>query len=137
MGVKASYLSRRRFAGLLAAVPAASCLGIRGAAWAAPLPDFESQLREALAGLRLPGRPARFDLVHLERDAGQTESREGNRDGISAVVRMTWAPGTRQYRFTSADSADVGPLVAAIRARFGAITAGTRPAGSGAPQRQA
>jgi hypothetical protein len=120
MSIPAGHISRRRLAGLIAAASATSCLGVRAAA----SPDFESILRQMLGDLRLPGPPAQLDLLRLEWPEGRFGTDTGH---IAAVVRMTWAPGTRQYRFTSDASADPAALVAKIRARFAAITAGGNP----------
>ena len=113
MSEPAIFLSRRRAVGLLVAAPAAACLGLRAAAQ----PDYESNLR-------LPGPPAQLDLLRLEWPEGGFGT---DKDHVTAVVRMTWAPGTRQYRVTCADRANPAVLAAAIRARFAAITAGNRP----------
>lgn len=120
MSEPAIFLSRRRAVGLLVAAPAAACLGLRAAAQ----PDYESILRQMLGNLRLPGPPAQLDLLRLEWPEGGFGT---DKDHVAAVVRMTWAPGTRQYRVTCADRADPAVLAAAIRARFAAITAGNRP----------
>lgn len=81
-----------------------------------------------LGDLRLPGPPAQLDLLRLEWPEGRFGTDTGHIAApVAAVVRMTWHPGTRQYRFTSDASADPAALVAKIRARFAAITAGSNP----------
>ncbi|MEC7257401.1 MAG: hypothetical protein VXW58_06235 [Pseudomonadota bacterium] len=124
MSIPAGHISRRRLAGLIAAASATSCLGVRAAA----SPDFESILRQMLGDLRLPGPPAQLDLLRLEWPEGRFGTDTGHIAApVAAVVRMTWPPGIRQYRVTSDANADPAALVAKIRARFAAITAGSNP----------
>jgi hypothetical protein len=78
--------------------------------------DPETRLRRALAEMRLPF-PADLDLIGFAQDPSDGRTR------LSAVVRMTWAPGLRQRRFAvEADDPDQGfaALIADVRARFSA-----------------
>lgn len=105
-----TQLPRRSALALMAAVPAGLSLS------ALPLQaafDPETALRRALAQMRLPMGPARLDLVRLDLvqldlvqldlvrlDPVQDETAaEADQTRLSAVVRMTWAPGTRQRKF--------------------------------------
>lgn len=83
-------LPRRSALAMMAATPAA--LSLSGMPLGAAQ-DPEAALRQSLARMRLPMAPVRLDLVQFD-----SEARAG-RTRMSAVVRMTWAPGMRQRKF--------------------------------------
>jgi hypothetical protein len=68
--------------------------------------DPEARLRRALSEMRLPF-PASLDLTGFSVDPAQGQVR------MTAVVRMTWAPGMRQRGFT-ARAADADTALAAL-----------------------
>jgi hypothetical protein len=91
----------------------AACLALPGAAGA--IADPSGMLGADIAAVALPFPGARLDLVRVVLSHGQGPAR------ISAVVRMTWAPGFRQYPFV-AEAADMtsarAALVAAVAEKF-------------------
>ena len=103
-----THLTRRRFSGLtLGGLASASVLSHAQAA-----EDWPTRLQAALDAMSTPDRQLRLTTFRLDH-AAKVE--------ITAVVELTWAPGTRRRRFMMSGETEIAAadaLIARVQQTF-------------------